>query len=150
MTSLKVTKSVLRNFLGTYVSRYSDFDGYWLFPQLVSELRDWSIDLLGSEPATETQTPRSAAVWLARRRFCEQAAKAGVGVDRMRAASLVIRKSDDMREGSGHLVGRSGYDVVFTVQATMDSGRTFRAESSVFIAPHDPGRESRSNRRNET
>jgi len=30
--------AVLKNFLGTYTSRYSDFQGYWLFGFLVPGL----------------------------------------------------------------------------------------------------------------
>lgn len=41
-------KSVLRGFLGTYTSRYSDYRGYWVHGQLPPDLLECTIDLLGS------------------------------------------------------------------------------------------------------
>ena len=35
MPTRRVIKSVLHNFLGTYTSRYSDYNGYWLFGFMV-------------------------------------------------------------------------------------------------------------------
>lgn len=50
MARRRVIKSVLHNFLGTYISRYSDFRGYWLFGFLVSNRFDFEseFDLLRS------------------------------------------------------------------------------------------------------
>jgi hypothetical protein len=42
-------KGVLRNFLDTHVSRYSDFDGYWLFGLLMHDVGDLlEIDLVSN------------------------------------------------------------------------------------------------------
>ena len=38
VTTSRVIKSVLQNFLGTYASRYSDFEGYWLFGFLIADV----------------------------------------------------------------------------------------------------------------
>ena len=59
MASRRVIKGVLGNFLGTYVSRYSDYDGYWLFGFLVGDLGELRINLLGqsvSDPDTPITT----------------------------------------------------------------------------------------------
>jgi hypothetical protein len=46
MKPRRIIKGVLHNFLGTYTSRYSDYDGYWLFGMLVRDVEELSIDLL--------------------------------------------------------------------------------------------------------
>jgi hypothetical protein len=46
MATRRVIKSVLRNFLGTYTSRYSEIRGYWLFGFLVPDLGELHFDLL--------------------------------------------------------------------------------------------------------
>ena len=47
MASRSVIKSVLWNFLGTYMSRYSDYDGYWLFGFLIEDMGELEINILG-------------------------------------------------------------------------------------------------------
>ena len=46
MAKRRAIRGVLGNFLGTFTSRYSDYDGYWLFGFLVADLKDLRIDLL--------------------------------------------------------------------------------------------------------
>ena len=41
MPRRRTIKGVLDNFLGTYTSRYSDYDGYWLFGMVVGEVTDY-------------------------------------------------------------------------------------------------------------
>jgi hypothetical protein len=58
----RVLNSVLRGFLGSYSSRYSDFDGFWLFGFLVSDLALMEVDLLASvELGRDVGTPAKAA-----------------------------------------------------------------------------------------
>jgi hypothetical protein len=46
MPSSRTLRAVLHNTLGTYLSRYSDYDGYWLFGFLVPRLIELKFDLL--------------------------------------------------------------------------------------------------------
>jgi hypothetical protein len=64
MPTRRVIKSVLDGFLGTYVSRYSDFGGYWLLGQVLDDLDGLEIDLLASV-ASDARDARSFAVRLA-------------------------------------------------------------------------------------
>ena len=41
-------KGVLDSFLGTFVSRHSEYAGYWIFGMLVEHLDHEPIDLLGT------------------------------------------------------------------------------------------------------
>jgi hypothetical protein len=76
MAKRKVVKSVLRNFLGTYMSRYSDYRGYWLFGFLVSDLLESEFDLL-DRGAGDSETPLAIAERLAATRFEDELRKAG-------------------------------------------------------------------------
>ena len=71
-------KSVIHGFLGTYVSRYSDFDGYLLFGFVVDSLGLVEIDLTESESASPVRTPHSELIRLARQKFKEQLSKVGL------------------------------------------------------------------------
>jgi hypothetical protein len=61
MATRRVIKSVLGNFLGTYVSRYSDYDGYLLFGFLVGDLVELRINLFG-QSGSDPNTPVGVAV----------------------------------------------------------------------------------------
>ena len=52
MTSRRVIPGVLHNFLGTFTSRYSDFNGYWIFGFLVEKMDSVRIDLLAELAVT--------------------------------------------------------------------------------------------------
>jgi len=130
-------KSTLYNFLGTYTSRYSDYDGYWLFGLIVGDLQQLSIDLLHPDSGSQERTPKAVAVSLATIKFREQAVKAGVPLESVRDATLVIRKDPETKRSFVDYAERVGYNVLFSVQAIMASGRVYQAETSVFVVPHD-------------
>lgn len=46
MPTQRAIRGVLGNFLGTYTSRYSEHDGYWLFGLVVAELGELEVNLL--------------------------------------------------------------------------------------------------------
>lgn len=68
---------VLYGFPGTYTSRYSDLDGYWLFGFLVPEVVDVNFDLMGDR-AISVASPLAFAETLARAKFKEQMGKAAL------------------------------------------------------------------------
>jgi hypothetical protein len=146
MPSRHVMKSVLSGFLGTYTSRYSDYQGYWLLGLAESDLPKLSIDLLSE---ATSKGDKSTVLWLLRslavRRFGEQFAKAGFVLEAIREARLSVRVSHQVAKGwQGDSIS-DGHQYEFTVRAVMDNGRVFEATREVFVAPHDPAKERRRN-----
>ena len=135
MPSRRVLQGALAGFLGTYASRYSDFDGYWLFGFLVGDFPLLEIDLLGVTEC-DSRAPDGRACALARARFGEQVERAGLSLDVVKAALLVIQ-----REGPAARVidgqEQSGFEVQLTVTAVSNWGRVFRSERRLFAFPYD-------------
>lgn len=144
--SRKAIKGVLHNFLETYTSRYSDYDGYWLFGVLIGDIEHLSINLLDTNGKTFGSAPMTAAVQLAATKFKGKMEKAGLSLSRIREATLAVTKSSDSR--SGYVNGRrsAGFDLNFAARAVSINGKTYKCEKSVFVAPHDPEVELRSAR----
>jgi hypothetical protein len=142
--SRRVLQGALEGFLGTYTSRNSDFDGYWLFGFLVSDFPLLEIDLLGASGG-DTRTPEGRACELARARFLQQVERAALSLDVVEAAQLVIQLEGPAEALVNGRV-RSAFEVQVAVTAVSTWGRVFRAERRLFVAPHDPGREQRSAR----
>lgn len=138
--------SVLHNFLGTYTSRYSDYDGYWLFGMLVGQIESLEFDLLNAEDGS-AKTPLVAdAVRLAADRFADQIGKAGLPISCLREARLHICRSLDAIQGvvNGHMC--VGHDLQFVATIVSDVGKTYERAASVFVAPHNPLIERRNTR----
>ena len=144
--SRKAIKGVLHNFLETYTSRYSDYDGYWLFGMLIGESEQFSIDLLDTYSKPSERALMTAAVQLAATKFKEQMVKAGLSLSCIREAKLAVSKSPDVRSGyvNGHRC--AGFDVSFAARAVSPNGKAYECQKSVFVAPHDPEVELRSTR----
>jgi hypothetical protein len=142
MARRKVIKSVLHNFLGTYMSRYTDYRGYWLFGFLVSEQFQSEFDLLDRR-TEDMVAPLAAAKQLAAMRFEDQARKAGLDVSQVREAWLRISSSPDTARASVN--GHPGpvFNLSFRVWAVMDNQRRYEFERAEFVAPHDPRVERR-------
>ena len=145
MTTSRSIKGVLRNFLSTYTSRYTDYGGYWLFGFLVPRLERLSIDLLGPSPAVVAH-PLHAAARTAIERFHDQLRKAGLDPARLGAARLEIRQRAEPVEGHVNGCLAPGFHVVFAVHAVTTSGRRYESDVTTFVAPHDPALEGRSTR----
>ena len=144
MKTRKAIKSLLHNFLETYTSRYSDFDGFWLFGMLVGDLDQLSIDLLDPRRAASLSEPMATAINLATSKFQEQAIKAGIDLSAIQEAYLEIRRSAKPRDGEVNHHPCVGYDMQFTVTAISDRKKTYQYKTSVFVAPHNPQVELRS------
>jgi len=145
MATRRVIKGVLGNFLGTYVSRYSDYEGYLLFGFLVGSLGELRINLLG-QPVSDPDTPRGVAVLSAVGKFAEQRQKAGLDPSQVRAAWLTIRRLPGMDWDSINGHSCAGFKLRFETAAIMDDGKEYQRERVVFIAPHDSNVELRSAR----
>ncbi len=146
MTTHRAMNGVLEGFLGTYTSRYSDYHGYWLFGFLVSDLQSLRIDLLSGQTRAVKDTPEATAISLARTKFRDQVAKVGVSFDKIRAAELEITRLPGTRKGSDYAQARDGYDVLFKATVTMDNGRAYERQRSVFVSPHNASIEMHSAR----
>jgi len=143
MTTDRAFRGVLHNFLGTYTSRYSDYQGFWLFGFVVSALDELRVNLL-APGAPALPTPSALLVSLATQKFADQVQKARLHPSQLRAATLFLARQQAAVYGfvNGH---RSlGHVVVFRATAVTDRDRSYSAEAEVFVAPHDPVIESRS------
>ena len=77
MHSQRTMKGVLHNFLESYTSRYSDYDGFWVFGFMVETMESANVDLLrASSDVSAGIAPETFAVRLATIKFLEQVAKA--------------------------------------------------------------------------
>jgi hypothetical protein len=146
MAKRNVIRGVLRNFLGTYTSRYTDYRGYWLFGFLVSDLGELDFDLL-DQAESGLDTPLAVSKRLAAARFADQLRKAGLNPSRVREARLRIRRSPELTKCWVNGPARAGYNVAFRVLSLMDNGRAYECEHVVTVARHDPLIEQRSARR---
>jgi len=145
MATRRTVRGVLGNFLGTYTSRYSDYDGYWLFGFLVADLAELRIDLLATQ-VDDANTPVSVAVRSAVGKFDDQVRKAGLVRSQVREACLTIRRLPGSVEGPVNGHSCAGYNISFSAGVLMDGGRRYEREQIVFVAPHDSKVELRSAR----
>ena len=113
---------------------------------MVASLTTRTIDLLAVD-AREPSTYDDLLVVLARDRFRDQLAKGGLEPTVIAAATLDVTKGEARSERVGDVIV-DGHLVSFTAKATTDSGLSFEASETVFVASHDPDRERRSARAN--
>src|SRR5688572_19645518 len=144
MATRRAIRAALRNFLGTYTSRYTEYGGYWLFGFLVGDLVELEVDLLRQGGAPDS--PTGHAVRAATAKFEDQLRKAGVARAHVEKAWLTIRKRPERVQGSINGHPSPGHDLCFLAGAVMDSGLRFECEEVVFVAPHDAGLELQSGR----
>jgi hypothetical protein len=145
MASRRVIKGVLGNFLGTYVSRYSDYEGNWLFEFLVDDLGELRINLLG-QSISDPETPIGVAVAFAAAKFEEQLRKSGLTRSQVREAWLTIRKLPGVVHGTVNGRACTGANLSFLAEAVMEDGRCNARKQIVFVVPHNPNIEQRSTR----
>ena len=145
MTRRRVIKSALANFVGTYVSRYSDYRGFWLFGFLVDGPPELRIDLL-ENAANSSNIAVETARKYATEKFAKQCEKAGVAPAHISEAWLTITRLPGRVRGPVNGRSSDGCNVKFAAAAITDQGRRYNAERVVFVAPHDPTIEQRSAR----
>jgi hypothetical protein len=134
---------VLGPFLGTYTSRYSDCDGYWLFGFLVGEFEQLRIDLL-APTVGEPDAPLGLTVRLATEEFEDQIRKSALERSQVRSARLTIRQSAESTTGTVNGHPCTGHYFAFLVEAVMEGARNYQREQVVFVARHNPEVELRS------
>jgi hypothetical protein len=134
-----VIKGVLDNFLGTYTSRYTDYEGYWLFGLLVSDLCELEFDVLAGGGGPDS--PFGVAERVACLKFADQMRKAGLDRSQVRRAWLRMERLRGPVTQYFHFAaqrGRAGYGVGFRAGSETDDGRVYERGRVVFVAPHDP------------
>ena len=137
MTKRRAIKGILHNFLGTFISRYSEFDGYWLFGFLVEDIQTTRIDLLSTN-FEETDETISIAKQIAVRKFAEQFEKANIPISWLGEAFLEITKSPKPKECyvNGELC--TGYEMEFVANTVTDKEKLYKSASTIIVAPHNP------------
>jgi hypothetical protein len=136
---------VLAGFLGTYTSRYSDFEGYWLFGFIVKTVEVLEIDLLAQPSSTDGAIAKAEN--LARTKFREQLLKHGFEESAAVEATLRIEPSGEEAERLAGNLRRSGEDVLFRAAVLSDTGTRYSRTHAVFVASHDPRFEQRAVRK---
>ncbi|XGW00288.1 MAG: hypothetical protein ACAF41_15295 [Leptolyngbya sp. BL-A-14] len=148
MVSRNAVKGVLHNFLETYTSRYSDYDGYWLFGLLIEGLEQLDIDLLKPQREVCRNAINSAAMQLATAKFKDQVEKGRLDLASFQQASLVITKSLASKDGYVNCHKSAGFEISFVIRATLHEDKTYECRKAIFVAPHNPKVERRSGRAN--
>ena len=134
----------MQNFLNTYISRNSDFDGYWVFGLIENQLGGLYINLLEAGEQTSPTEITGFAAELARTRFKEQMVKAGMRTPGILEATLRVVQSPEATRGpagNGHWC--AGHNFTFHVRAISRRGRVLEMQATIFVAPHNPDIESR-------
>jgi hypothetical protein len=145
MTTRRAMKGVLENLLGTFTSRNTDHEGYWLLGFLVSDLDRRTIELLSGDAASVNRPPWNIAAVMANDRFRDQMRKYGLPLETVRAAELELERLPGAATALINGETWEGFKVRFGAKATMDDGRVYERERRVFVAPHS-SRELRSTR----
>lgn len=141
MASRKLINSVLLGFLGTYTSRYSEFEGYFLFGFIVDSFSDITIDLLNFTSSAKETSPYYKMNSLAVEKFREQLDKAKLPFSMVKSATLSVRKGascEDLLYTKIKPMMVSGFDFTFTARAVSDTGRIYEKRVTIFVAPHNP------------
>jgi hypothetical protein len=139
---------VLCDFLDAFISRDSDYDGYWIFGILVREADEFSFDLLRANSNIEGPPVFAAAAQIARSKFAKLLEKSRIPAEFVSEGRVVISKLEPATLGLVN--GRTSNGHLYSLRAEVksDLGKQYTARKTVFIAPHDPSVEHRSTRRN--
>lgn len=138
MARRRVLTGVLRGFLSTFTSRYSDLDGYWIFGKMFSSLTQREIDLVAT-----ASSDSDALVDLARQRFREQVTKHGLTLSVVRSARLEITKEPEVTRDLASRYFVDGSYVNLRARVVSDLNAEYVADARIFVSPHDPSREQR-------
>jgi hypothetical protein len=129
-----VINSALFNFLGTYTSRYSAFNGYWLFGFLVGDGVRLEFDLLAQPPAADGSAKSRAAV-IAIERFHNQMRKARIA-SAIEAAKLVLETNSGRVRRPVNGWEHDGFLLTASVHALVGGAWRHR-QTTFFVAPFD-------------
>ncbi|ATC64543.1 hypothetical protein CMV30_11585 [Nibricoccus aquaticus] len=135
---------VLGNTLSAFASRYSDYDGYWLFGILITRADHFTFNIVGENPAERDDPVVAAAFYRGRNLFFQQLEKAQLPVGFISSASISLEKSSITKLGPVNHHAVLGHDVTMSARAVSDLGKVYRSTKLIFVARHDPAIELRS------
>lgn len=142
MPRRRAIKAVMRNFLETYTSRYSDYEGYWLFGQVIDKFERLEFSLLVNG-GTATEVVIAAVGRLAVERFAQQLKAARISRLWIRDAQLTMVRLPGQLSRLVNCHERNGHLLRFAFRALSDHGKVYACEKQVFVAFHDPTLEMR-------
>jgi len=134
---------VLCGFLDAFVSRDSDYDGYWIFGLLVREGDEFSFDLLHASSKIEGTPVLSAASQIAHSKFVRLLEKSHIPAQFVSEGRLIMSKLEPATRGLVNRRTSNGHLYSLQAEATSDLGKQYTARKTIFIAPHDPSVEQR-------
>lgn len=135
---------VLYSFLDAFVSRNSDYDGYWIFGLLVGEACEVLIELLRT--SSNEGSVYSAAARIAQSKFTNTLKRSGIPVEFVSQARIIMTKLEPATPGLVNGRTSNGHLYSVRAEAMSDLGKQYTASKVIFIAPHDPSVEHRSTR----
>lgn len=144
MARHKTINAILHNFLGTFTSRHSDYNGYWLFGFLVAEGLPLTIDLLIPHPAGTI--PTKVAGRIAETKFRERVIRHGMEIGRLERASIQIEKLPNPVSGQVNSHICAGSMVRCRAVAGLNNYPPHTCSQTMFVAPHNPRIQWRSTR----
>ena len=116
---LGILKSVLHNFLGTYTSRNSDYEGCWPFGFVVRDFENLRIDLLNVQNNPLAAAAMAPLEALAVQRFAEQLDRAGLPPSSLKEAVLCLTRFPNPKGGVVNGEVCDGFDVKFVARAVV-------------------------------
>ncbi len=141
MPSTRVLRGIVSNALESYLSRYSSYQGYWLFGFLIETLDEVEFDLLA--PQGPSGTPLEAAQARAVRVFREQLAKSGLAPSLVENARLGLRRGR-VANVDTESFSAWGWELQAHLVAQSSRGHAFQARRAIRVAAHNPCVERRS------
>jgi hypothetical protein len=139
-------KGVLGNALMHLISRYSDYDGYWLIGLLITEGDDLRFPIFPNLGAGGTTLERFTGD-MARATFEQQLEKAHVPLQCITSACFLVQNTGRRLTGLVNHQPAQGFEVSVKLIAVSDIGKEYSAGRLIFVSPHNPAVEHRSIRR---
>jgi hypothetical protein len=137
---------VLRSWLDTLVSRYTDYDGYWVWGMLQNETHSLDISIKGPDSNLSLTRLQLSLLGYSRRRAQELFDLSPVPFDVISELSLSVQTMPDrvmVRQGT-HI--SNGFITNLAACATSDLNKKYRVTVQFGVAPHSFWHEHRSSR----
>jgi len=130
---------VLCGFLDAFTSRYSDYDGYWIFGLLVRERAQVSFDLLHRSSDMQETPVFVASARIAQSTFVSLLDKYGIPAEFVSEASFEMSKLDPAIIGAVNGLTCTGHRYLLRASATSDLGKHYTAHTHFHCATRSIG-----------
>jgi hypothetical protein len=135
--------SCARGFLGTIISRYSNYDGYWIYGFLIKQHESIEINLLDSIDNYPGRNPLKYFTRISINKFHTQVIKNQINEKDIQEAKLTVRNTNITSWGFVNRERSIGFDVVVEIVIVKSNGRKIVEKKNIFVAPHNPSKELR-------